>query len=336
MQRSNMNRENLIKSINQGIALTRYQIEQRQVLNDYSLNIYSENLYRDMLNVIYGYDLENANADNKNAEYIDLVDDKNKIFIQDTSTKIKAKIDNTLKILETKPDFKIKILYLLDKPSLRDSSFDEWRNKYSIDVEKCLIDTKDLLKDINNLEQTKLEKTYNFFDTQILKNYTTEMVLNLVIKHILRQYRKRDINFLDDFNNAKEVGKKLEINHLNERISVEIRRGLDYRDSIEKLNDDITMSDLQDFIVHEIYRVILLKHIKGVNTNVGNIEIKGVDELHYDFYNSLDFNKIFIELYNEITSYFDVKDFNETNITWIIISYFFEICDIGAKNDNAD
>ena len=248
----------------------------------------------------------------------------------------KQKIDNTLKILETKPDFKIKILYLLDKPSPRDSSFDEWRNKYSIDVEKSLIDAKDLLEDINNLEQTKLEKIYNFFDIQILKNYTTEVVLNLVIKHILRQYRKRDINFLDDFNNAKEVGKKLEINHLNERISVEIRRGLDYRDSIEKLNDDITMSDLQDFIVHEIYRVILLKHIKGVNTNVGNIEIKSVDELHYDFYNSLDFNKIFIELYNEITSYFDVKDFNEANITWIIISYFFEICDIGAKNDNAD
>ena len=331
-----MIRKEIIDSITKSITILKYEIEHKQSLSDYSLNIYSENLYRDMLNVIYRYDLENANANNKNAEYIDLVDDKNKIFIQVTSTKIKAKIDNTLKILETKPDFKIKILYLLDKPSLRDSSFDEWRNKYSIDVEKCLIDTKDLLKDINNLEQTKLEKTYNFFDTQILKNYTTEMVLNLVIKHILRQYRKRDINFLDDFNNAKEVGKKLEINHLNERISVEIRRGLDYRDSIEKLNDDITMSDLQDFIVHEIYRVILLKHIKGVNTNVGNIEIKGVDELHYDFYNSLDFNKIFIELYNEITSYFDVKDFNETNITWIIISYFFEICDIGAKNDNAD
>ena len=314
-----MNRENLIKSINQGIALTRYQIEQRQVLNDYSLNIYSENLYRDMLNVIYGYDLENANADNKNAEYIDLVDDKNKIFIQVTSTKIKAKIDNTLKILETKPDFKIKILYLLDKPSLRDSSFNEWRNKYSIDVEKCLIDTKDLLKDINNLEQTKLEKTYNFFDTQILKNYTTEIVLNLVINHILRQYRKIKVNYLDDFNNTKEVDEKLKINSLSERTSIEIKRGLDYRDSIEGLNDDTTLTDLQDFIVHDVYKKILLKHIKEVTTNFDSIKTKGVDELHYDFYNSLDFNKIFIELYNEITSYFDVKDFNEANITWIII-----------------
>ena len=329
-----MNRENLIKSINQGIALTRYQIEQRQVLNDYSLNIYSENLYRDMLNLIYGYDLENANTDNKNVEYIDLVDEKNKIFIQVTSTKIKAKIDNTLKILETKPDFKIKILYLLDKPSLRDSSFNEWRNKYSIDVEKCLIDTKDLLKDINNLEQTKLEKIYNFFDTQILKNYTTEMVLNLVIKHILRQYRKIKVNYLDDFNNTKEVDEKLKINSLSERTSIEIKRGLDYRDSIEGLNDDTTLTDLQDFIVHDVYKKILLKHIKEVNTD--SIKTKGVDELHYDFYNSLDFNKIFIELYNEITSYFDVKDFNEANITWIIIGYFFEICDIGAKNDNAD
>lgn len=331
-----MNREDVIRSAVKGLALLSYEIEYRQTLSDYSLNIYSENLYRDMLNTIYGYDLKNANIDNKNAEYIDLADEKNKIFIQITSTKTKAKIDNTLKILETKPDFQIKILYLLDKPSPRDSSFDEWRNKYSIDIEKSLIDAKDLLEDINNLDQTELEKIYNFFDIQILKNYTTEVVLNLVIKHILRQYRKRDINFLDDFNNTKEVDKKLEINNLNERISIEIKRGLDYRDSIEKLNDDTTMSDLQDFIVHEIYREILLKHIKETNTYIGDIKTKSVVELHYDFYNSLDLNKIFVELYNEITSYFDVKDFNEANIAWIIISYFFEICDIGAKNDNAD
>ncbi|MGF7402392.1 SMEK domain-containing protein [Campylobacter concisus] len=331
-----MSRKEIIDSITKSIAILKYEIEHKQSLSDYSLNIYSENLYRDMLNVIYGYDLENANADNKNAEYIDLVDDKNKIFIQVTSTKTKAKIDNTLKILETKPNFKIKILYLLDKPSPRDSSFDEWRNKYSIDVEKCLIDTKDLLKDINNLEQTKLGEIYSFFDIKILKTYTTEMVLNLVIKHILRQYRKIKINYLDDFNNTKEVDEKLKINSLIERTSIEIKRGLDYRDSIEELNDDTTMSNLQDFIVRKIYREILLKHIKEINADISDIKTKSIDELHYNFYRSLDFNEIFSELYDEITSYFDIKDFNEANITWIIISYFFEICDIGAKNDNAD
>jgi hypothetical protein len=329
-------RKEIIDSITKSIAILKYEIEHKQSLSDYSLNIYSENLYRDMLNVIYGYDLENANADNKNAEYIDLVDDKNKIFIQITSTKTKAKIDNTLKILETKPDFKIKILYLLDKPSPRDSSFDEWKNKYGIDVEKCLIDTKDLLKDINNLGQTKLGEIYSFFDTKILKTYTTEMVLNFVINHILRQYRKIKVNYLDDFNNTKEVDEKLKINSLIERTSIEIKRGLDYRDSIEELNGDIAMSNLQDFIVRKIYREILLKHIKEINADIGDIKMKSVDELHYNFYRSLDFNEIFSELYDEITSYFDVKDFNEANIAWIIISYFFEICDIGAKNDNAD
>ena len=217
-----MIRKEIIDSITKGIAILKYEIEHKQSLSDYSLNIYSENLYREMLNAIYGYNLENANTDNKNAAYIDLIDDKNKIFIQITSTKTKAKIDNTLKILETKPDFKIKILYLLDKPSPRDSSFDEWKNKYDIDVEKCLIDTKDLLKDINNLEQTKLGEIYSFFDTRILKTYTTEVVLNLVISHILRQYKKIKVNYLDDFNNTKEVDKKLEINNLNERISIEI------------------------------------------------------------------------------------------------------------------
>lgn len=331
-----MNRKEIIDSVAKGLALLRYEIEHRQTINDYSLNMYSENFYRDMLNTIYGYELDNANMNNKNAEYIDLRDEKNKIFIQVTSTKIKSKIDNTLRILESKPDFEIKILYLLKKPNPKENSFDEWRNKYGIEVEKCLIDTKDLLKDINNLEQTKLEKIYNFFDSRILKNYTTEMVLNLVIRHILRQYIKKEINYLDDFNNTKEVGKKLEINGLNERVSVEIKRGLDYRDSLEKLNDDMTMSDLQDFIVHEIYRDILLKNIKELDADISNIKTKSVDELHYDFYRLLDFNEIFAELYSEIRSYFLVKDFNEVNITWIIIGYFFEICDIGTKNGNAN
>ncbi|WP_159070787.1 hypothetical protein, partial [Campylobacter concisus] len=149
-------------------------------------------------------------------------------------------------------------------------------------------------------------------------------------------YRKIKVNYLDDFNNTKEVDEKLKINSLIERTSIEIKRGLDYRDSIEELNGDIAMSNLQDFIVRKIYREILLKHIKEINADIGDIKMKSVDELHYNFYRSLDFNEIFSELYDEITSYFDVKDFNEANIAWIIISYFFEICDIGAKNDNAD
>ncbi|CAD7288295.1 hypothetical protein LMG7974_00918 [Campylobacter majalis] len=331
-----MNRKEIINSVAKGLALLGYEIEHRQTINDYSLNMYSENFYRDMLNTIYGYELDNANMNNKNAEYIDLRDEKNKIFIQVTSTKTKAKIDNTLKILEIKPNFEVKILYLLDKPNPNDSSFNEWKSKYGIDVGQCLIDTKDLLKDINNLEQARLDKIYNFFDSRILKNYTTEMVLNLVTQHILRQYRKMNVDFLDDFNNTKEVNKKLEINNLNERISVEIKRGLDYRDSIERLNGDTTMSDLQDFVVRKIYREILLKHIKNQSINIDDINMKSIDELHYNFHKFLDFNQIFYELYGEIASYFEIKDFNEANITWIIISYFFEICDIGAKNGNAN
>ncbi|WP_103558427.1 SMEK domain-containing protein [Campylobacter concisus] len=331
-----MVRADIINSIVKSMALLKHEIEHKQSLSDYSINIYSEYLYRDILNIIYGYALENANADNKNAEYIDLVDDQNKIYIQVTSTKTKAKIDNTLKILETKPNFTIKILYLLDKPSPKDSSFNEWKNKYNLDIKGCLMDANDLLQDINNLQQAKLEKIYELFDTQILSTFTTEMALNLVIKHILRQYRKRDIHFLDDFNNTKEVGKKLEINNLNERISSKIKEGLDYRNSMEELNDDTTLTDLQNFIVHDIYKKILLKHIKEANIDICYIKTKSVNELHYDFYSSLDFNKIFLDLYNGINSYFYKKDFNEEKITWIIISYFFEICDIGAKNANAN
>lgn len=327
-----MSREEIIRQIIKCFALLRYQLEYKQDLGDYSLNIYSENLFRDMLNIIFEYELENANFDDKNAPYIDLIDSKNKIAIQITSTKTKDKIDNTLKILNNKPNYKVKILFLIEKPNIKNSSFNEWTKKYNIDISKCLIDTKDLVTYINNLNQDKIEKIYCFCDTQILKTYTTEIVLNLVINHILRNYRRVNVNYADDFKDLKNVDEKIKINNLNNKISNEIKRAMDYRASMEKLNDDNSLSDLREFIIDNLYKNILIKHISNKKID----KEKTTEEIHYEFYEIINFNKVLDLLYKEISSYFDVKDFNECNITWIVISYFFEICDIGAKNGNAD
>lgn len=41
--------------------------------------------------------------------------------------------------------------------------------------------------------------------------------------------------------------------------------------------------------------------------------------------------KILKSLHVAIEQRFEINDFNSMNIAWIIIAYFFEICDIGVK-----
>lgn len=74
-------REEIFNKISKSLAITKYDIEHRQSINDYCLNIHSENFFRDILNFIYGYELVNSNKEKQNTPYIiDLVDNKKKII----------------------------------------------------------------------------------------------------------------------------------------------------------------------------------------------------------------------------------------------------------------
>ncbi|MCJ7932491.1 MAG: SMEK domain-containing protein [Chryseobacterium sp.] len=54
-------------------------------LGDY--NIFAENLFKDLLNVLFDWDLLNANAQRRNQKSYDLVSKANNIFIQVTANK---------------------------------------------------------------------------------------------------------------------------------------------------------------------------------------------------------------------------------------------------------
>ena len=44
----------------------------------------------------------------------------------------------------------------------------------------------------------------------------------------------------------------------------------------------------------------------------------------------IDFNKLVSQLHREIENNIEIIDFNSMNIAWIIIAYFFELCDVGV------
>ena len=83
--------------IEERINFLSYRIERRGKINLLDLNIYSETFFADMINMLLGYELENANVIKQNVEGIDLIDHVNKVVAQVSATNTKQKIENSLK-----------------------------------------------------------------------------------------------------------------------------------------------------------------------------------------------------------------------------------------------
>ncbi len=110
-------RQKAFNSISRVLAITRYDIEQRQLINEYGLNIHGENYFRDVFNFVYEYNFINDNFESQNSACVDLVDKNQNLAIQITTKRTKEKIENTFKALKKVKynDYTIKIFYLLDK-----------------------------------------------------------------------------------------------------------------------------------------------------------------------------------------------------------------------------
>lgn len=323
-------RENILKNISKILAITRYDIEQRQILNDYSLNIHAENYFMEIFNFVYGLDLQNANFESKNISCIDLIDKKAKLAYQITTTRTKEKIKNTLQALK-KPQYKgykIRIYYLLEKANPNKDL--DLEKEYNINLKECLFDYSDLLKEIGNLPTDKLmglnKKYFEKMDF-----YTDEIALNLIFGHILKSQSSMRPNYDDELGNI-ETEKKIELNNINSRIKANINGGLDYVSLMNDINEkDNLLDELRILIVDNLYKQILIEHLSK-KVPKSTIMDKSLVELHTASKdNGLDFNKIMNDLSAKIESKIDMIDFNSNSVSWIIIAYFFEICDIGVK-----
>ncbi len=91
-----MNRQRYFNFIEEKLNLLAFRIERRGGLNILDLHLHSENFYLHLFNLLFDWDLENLNAEKKNAAGIDLVDATNKIIVQVSATATKQKIESAL------------------------------------------------------------------------------------------------------------------------------------------------------------------------------------------------------------------------------------------------
>lgn len=325
-------RKSAIDTISRVLAITRLDIEQHQALNDLSLNIHGENYFRDLMNDLYGCDYKNANLSKSNEPYIDLVDDKNKKVVQITTTRTKDKIKHSLKVFTDSKyhGYKITLFYLLDKAMPTTETKNEIEQEYSVNLSDILKDSHDLIKDINDLEESKLINLCQKHFASKEQKYTEQIVLDLVFRKLLKEKSSVTVSYDDDLGSVDAI-EKISINKINQRVSTNVLASLDYTCIIDSLSDGEISTDLRALIVDDFYKSLLVEQLKVKKSKEQLKEMTVLELQDFAVENNVDFSKLLSLLVEKIEGHLIVRDFNCMNIAWILVSYFFEICDVGVR-----
>ncbi|PTA48952.1 hypothetical protein C9I43_18045 [Shewanella morhuae] len=327
-------RKETIDQISRTLSILMCDIKLHQSINDFSINIHAEDFFKDVINKVRGAHFVNANSSGKNEAYIDLVDHNAKKVIQVTSTVTKQKIDNSLKILcnPTYKGYTLEVLYLLEKPKdFKEKSINEFEKKYGIkDIYPHLKDSADLLNEIKAMDGNKLSELYRQYFTDLEDKYTDEITLQIIFALLLKaQSSAREI-YNDDLGSI-DSDDKIELNSLNPRVTSHINLGLDYTLAISNFDDQSQIGELRNLVVDGYYADVLRKNLRkyAQSTDLQGMKVAQLHDLATK--NKICFNKILFLLKEAIELAIIKVDFNSQSVSWIIIAYFFEICDVGVK-----
>ncbi len=229
-----MNRNIYFTKIQTLLNILKSEIKDSGKLNLLDINVHAEDFYRDLLNLIYGWQLQNMNQWNLNAAGGDLWYDNGKIVIQVSSTATKDKIQTSIDKLgaEQFAGYRFKFLHIDGNViKLRKESYDT-HDDIVFDPSADIIGISTLLNDIAHLDIDCMRKVCELCEKEIVPLDTpkvTETDLAIVVKALATNVKdwskdRRPIKY--------DIEKKIDFNHLEER-----RRLInDYKLYIGKLN----------------------------------------------------------------------------------------------------
>lgn len=164
-------------------------VEASNKLNLTDVNNFSEDFYEQLLNLVYGYSLKNANQFDPNAAAIDLRDLDNKISVQVTSTSSLKKTTTTVnKFIEHKLFEKYDRLIVLNiakKSKHKDEKIGN--DQFSIDTDNDIWDVNDVLKDVKyltDIEQIKAIRDFLIKELQDQPDSTLPNEVNTILAMI--------------------------------------------------------------------------------------------------------------------------------------------------------
>ncbi len=173
----------------------------------------------------------------------------------------------------------------------------------------CLFDYTDLIDKINDLTTDKLIELDNKYFKNNTEQYTNEIVLNLVFRHLIQNYSKTSPNYDDDFGTI-DTDEKIKLNNISIRIASKINDSLDYINILSSEND--LLSDLRKLVVDDLYKGILVQLLlsKVSKSELVNKTLSELNDLCQ--VNNIDFNKIINNLHKDLEEKINIKDFKDT------------------------
>ena len=248
-----LNRQRYYDYINEKLEVLSYRITSNGKLNLLHLNIHSETLYRDILNILYEYNLEPANIGKANAEAVDLIDEDKKVVIQVSSTATKAKINSTLekdKIKDLSDEgYSIKFVFVANEAkNLRGSTYN---NKHNITFDPNT-DIWDKITVLEKISQLSIDRMTLIHD--LIQNEFGERPNTLKLSSNLAAI----VNFLSK-ENLDDIPNKIQLNDY----------GIEEKIAFNELNDikESTFDEYKVYygILDRIYREFIRE---GTNKTV--------------------------------------------------------------------
>ncbi|SDI55288.1 SMEK domain-containing protein [Desulfosporosinus hippei] len=197
-----INKDIYLKNIGAALALLSTEVEILNCVNFYDINIVAEDFYAQLLNKIYGYNLRNLNAYEKNAPAIDLGDEMKRLSFQVTSDNDSEKIKKTIKKFIEYNQYSTYdrlVILVLTKKKKYSTTFDT-QNIFSFDKSKDIIDYTDLIKHIKEKDTTALREISQFLENELVSKlqYTktsqaseVDTIIDL-IEYITKNREKKD------------------------------------------------------------------------------------------------------------------------------------------------
>lgn len=178
-------REELIKQIITTVATWKAEIELRGSARLYDSHIIAEDHVKNLLNLAYGYQLENLNYETKNRAGIDLGDNINSIAFQVTARNDRKKIQDTIRLFvkhHLHKQYQELHFFILGQKTKHRMDFDTG-GLFEFDKSKHIIDFRDLIQQIETLETPVLSEIVDYLEQESTSRQIEERSLQISLKY---------------------------------------------------------------------------------------------------------------------------------------------------------
>ena len=184
-----MNRKKYFDYIEERLTWLSVRVASRGALNMYDINIHCEDFYMHLLNLLYNWNLINANAIQHNTPAIDLIYNGENIIVQVSSTNTANKIQTSLDKLEKKyANYNFKFISIA-KPvkKLRGHSFNIPTGLNVVfNPQEDIYDIASILEKIKSLSITEIKPIYDFIHKE-LNFESNELKLETGLAHVINE-----------------------------------------------------------------------------------------------------------------------------------------------------